>query len=112
VPLWVGGRTLRSLRRAAALADGWCPFATPPAQAAEWLRQVEPPPGFDVVLHPTARLDPVNEPGRTQEILAETEAHGATIVSCSFKKQSLSEYLETLEALATVHAAMSTGGRP
>ncbi|MCL9793224.1 TIGR03619 family F420-dependent LLM class oxidoreductase [Frankia sp. AgKG'84/4] len=24
LPLWVGGRTLRSLRRAAALADGWC----------------------------------------------------------------------------------------
>ena len=30
VPIWVGGRTLRSLRRAAALADGWCPFAVAP----------------------------------------------------------------------------------
>ncbi len=108
VPLWVGGRTLRSLRRAAALADGWCPFSTPPAQAAEWLRQVQVPAGFDVVLPPVARLDPVNEPGRTQEILAETEAHGATIVSCSFKNQTLGEYLETLDALAAVHAAMST----
>ena len=27
LPIWVGGRTLRSVRRAATLADGWCPFA-------------------------------------------------------------------------------------
>ena len=27
VPLWVGGRTFRSLRRAVALGDGWSPFA-------------------------------------------------------------------------------------
>ena len=56
VPIWVGGRTLRSVRRAATLADGWCPFAVTPAQADEWLRQVELPPNFDVVLPPTARL--------------------------------------------------------
>src|SRR6201993_3524887 len=37
VPIWVGGRTLRSLRRAVALGDGWCPFAVTPAQASEWL---------------------------------------------------------------------------
>ncbi len=37
VPLWVGGRTLRSLRRAVALADGWSPFAVKPAQVEEWL---------------------------------------------------------------------------
>ncbi len=108
VPLWVGGRTLRSLRRAATLADGWCPFTVSPAQAAEWLRTVEIPAGFDVVLPPTARLDPINEPGRTQEILDETEAYGATIVVCAFRNRTLDEYLETLEALATVHAAMST----
>ena len=49
VPIWVGGRTLRSVRRAATLADGWCPFAVTPAQAEEWLRQVELPADFDVV---------------------------------------------------------------
>ncbi len=108
VPLWVGGRTLRSLRRAAALGDGWCPFAVTPGQAAEWLRTVELPTGFDVVLPPTTRLEPIDEPAHTQEALGETEANGATIISCSFKNRSLNEYLDKLEALATVHTAMHT----
>ena len=106
VPLWVGGRSLRSLRRAATLADGWCPFAVTPARAAEWLQTVEVADGFEVVLPPTARLDPIEEPSRTQEILAETEPCGATTVSCSFRHRSIGEYLEKIEALSTVHAAM------
>jgi probable F420-dependent oxidoreductase len=104
VPIWVGGRTLRSLRRAVALADGWCPFAVAPAQATAWLARVEVPPGFDVVLPPTHRLDAVNEPGRAQEILAETEAAGATIVMCGEMHDSVEAYLEHLEAVAQVHA--------
>jgi probable F420-dependent oxidoreductase len=108
VPLWVGGRSLRSLRRAATLADGWCPFAVAPAQAAEWLRTMDLPVGFEVVLPPTRRLDPIDEPGRTQEILAETAAYGATIVSCSFRHRSIEEYLEKLEALSILHTASET----
>ena len=108
VPLWVGGRTLRSLRRAVTLADGWCPFSLSPAQAADWLRTVEVPTGFEVVLPPTTTLEPIDEPGHAQEILAETEAYGATVISCSFRHGSLAEYLDKLEALATVHAAMRT----
>ena len=108
VPIWIGGRTLRSLRRAVALADGWCPFAVRPAQAEEWLRQVELPAGFEVVLPPAGRLDPINEPGRTQEVLAETEAAGATIVGVTARRDSLEEYLDHIEALAGVHAAMAS----
>ena len=81
VPIWVGGRTLRSLRRAVTLADGWCPFAVTPAQAEEWLGQVELPAGFESSSRRPARLDPINEPGKTQDILAATAASGATIVS-------------------------------
>jgi probable F420-dependent oxidoreductase len=108
VPLWIGGRSLRSLRRAVTLADGWCPFAVTPAQAAEWLGGQDIPEAFEVVLPPTAMLDPIEEPGRTQEILNETEAFGATIVSCSFRHRSLQEYLDKLEALSLLHAAMHT----
>jgi hypothetical protein len=75
-------------------------------RAAEWLQTVEVADGFEVVLPPTARLDPIEEPSRTQEILAETEACGATTVSCSFRHRSIGEYLEKIEALSTVHAAM------
>jgi len=106
VPMWVGGRTLRSLRRAVALADGWCPFAVTPSQAAEWLHQVELPPNFDLVLPPVRRLDPIKDPGRTQEILHETASAGATIVSVATSQESLEEYLEFIDALAGVRASM------
>jgi probable F420-dependent oxidoreductase len=106
VPIWVGGRTLRSLRRAATLADGWCPFAVPPAKAAEWLQMVDVPPGFEVVLPPTERLDPVNESALTQEILGQTVALGATIIMAGFASTSLEQYLEQLEALASAREAM------
>lgn len=109
LPSWVGGRTLRSLRRAVLLADGWCPFAVAPVQAEDWLAQIEVPPGFDVVLAPAGKLDSIDDPGRTQETLAHTEKVGAIIVSCGFKSESLGEYLHKLEALAEVHTAMLEG---
>ena len=37
VPIWVGGRTGRSLRRAVTLADGWAPFGLRSAELAELL---------------------------------------------------------------------------
>jgi probable F420-dependent oxidoreductase len=106
VPIWIGGRTLRSLRRAVALADGWCPFNVTSAQAEEWLKRVDLPKGFDVVLPPDQRLDPINESPQAQDILAETAARGATIVPGSFAHTSVDEYLDNLQALAELHAAM------
>jgi alkanesulfonate monooxygenase SsuD/methylene tetrahydromethanopterin reductase-like flavin-dependent oxidoreductase (luciferase family) len=103
VPIWVGGRTLRSLRRAVALADGWCPFAVKPTQAAEWLRQVEVPDGFEVRLGPSRPFDPLAEPSATQDALASLVAAGATIVSANFMHHSLQHYLEQLEALAVAN---------
>jgi probable F420-dependent oxidoreductase len=106
VPIWVGGRTLRSLRRAATLADGWSPFAVTPSQAAEWLQTVDVPSDFDVVLPPTERLDPVKEPSKAQEVLGKTAALGATIIMTGFASRTLEDYLEQLEALAAIRAGM------
>ncbi|MCW2663025.1 MAG: class F420-dependent oxidoreductase [Mycobacterium sp.] len=100
VPIWIGGRTLRSLRRAATLADGWAPFNVSLRQVREWLGRFDLQPGFEVVLPPPAPLDPINEPERTRDALAEVAAHGATIVSAIFKHTSLQHYLESLAALA------------
>lgn len=105
VPLWVGGRTQRSLRRAVTLADGWAPFGVKSDQAREWLNRFEIPPGFDVVLAPSKRLDPLNEPEQTQELLAETVAQGATIVSANFAHTSLQHYVDNLQALAELNAS-------
>ncbi len=106
VPLWVGGRSLASLKRAASLGEGWSPFAVRPSEAAGWIKQVELPSGFEVVLPPTSMLDPIDEPERAQEILAETAGFGATIISCAFRHHSLAHYLENLEAIAAVKDAL------
>ena len=46
VPLWIGGRTARSLRRAVDLGDGWVPFAIrPPTSAPCWKRPEPRRPG-------------------------------------------------------------------
>ncbi|OCB54699.1 LLM class F420-dependent oxidoreductase [Mycobacterium malmoense] len=108
VPIWVGGRTLRSLRRAATLADGWAPFAVGLTQARDWLRRFELRPGFEVVLPPPAPLDPIGEPERTRDAVGEAAAHGATIVPAVFRHTSLPHYLDNLQALAELH---SPGGK-
>jgi probable F420-dependent oxidoreductase len=103
VPIWIGGRTLRSLRRAATLADGWAPFNVSLQQVRDWLGRFELRPGFEVILPPPAPLDPINEPERTRDVLAEIAAHGATIVSATFTHTSLQHYLDNLQALAELH---------
>jgi probable F420-dependent oxidoreductase len=103
VPIWIGGRTLRSLRRAATLADGWAPFNVSLQQVRDWLGRFELQPGFEVVLPPAALMDPINEPERTRDVLGDTAAHGATIISAMFTHTSLPHYLENLQALAELH---------
>ena len=103
MPIWIGGRTRRSLRRALTLADGWCPFGISLDTAAEWLRAREIPPGFEVVLPADRPLDPVGEPAATAETLAAMEAAGTTIVSARFNHHSLEHYLEQIHALAELN---------
>ena len=108
VPIWIGGRTLRSLRRAVTLADGWAPFNVSLAEVRDWLGRFEIRPEFEVVLPPPSPLDPINEPERTRDTLADIAAHGGTIVSAIFRHTSLQHYLENLQALAELHGSSST----
>jgi probable F420-dependent oxidoreductase len=104
VPIWVGGRTLRSLRRAVTLADGWCPFAVSPEQVRDWLGRVEAAPGFEVVLSPSRPFDAVQRPDATADALRELAAAGATIVRAHVVHHSLGHHVEQLEALVSVNA--------
>jgi probable F420-dependent oxidoreductase len=103
VPIWIGGRSRRSLRRAVELADGWTPFALRPTKIAEMLSGFDLPPGFDVVL-PTPPLDPTSPGGldATRNALDELADAGATAVHAGFVHHSLDDYLEQLEALAAL----------
>jgi probable F420-dependent oxidoreductase len=100
VPLWVGGRTRRSLRRAVALADGWAPFGVSVAQVADWLAGVELPDGFEVVISPERALDPSDGASACADALGALAAAGTTIVAVRVVHHSLAHYLEQLEALA------------
>jgi probable F420-dependent oxidoreductase len=110
VPIWIGGRSARSLRRALALADGWDPFGLDLAgldamlakarASAAWRERRQP---FDLVLPLDERFDPT-EAGERERLLARLlrfRDAGATIVNLRFRHASLAQYLDQLEAVAT-----------
>jgi probable F420-dependent oxidoreductase len=103
MPIWIGGRTKRSLRRAVTLADGWCPYYVTIDTAAQWLQSFEVPAGFEVVMPAEKPLDPVGEPEATRNILKALESGGTTILSARFTHRSLAHYLEQIHALAEMN---------
>ena len=100
VPIWIGGRTARSLRRALELGDAWVPFAVEPEDVQEMLRRVGRP--ADVGLAPEPPLDPLGDPARVR---AEVERHaecGATMLNLRFRSESLEQWLAQAEAFMAV----------
>lgn len=99
VPIWVGGRTLRSLRRAVRLADGWMPFGLRTTEIASMLGKVDAPSGFDVVLPTGGALDPTADRSGSTKRLNALHAAGATAVTCSVAAESPGHYCDQLAAL-------------
>ncbi|MEU6266022.1 TIGR03619 family F420-dependent LLM class oxidoreductase [Saccharopolyspora shandongensis] len=105
VPMWIGGRTLRSLRRAAKHGDGWVPFGLDVAQLREMLAKVELPADFEVVLSSGA-LDPMEKPAAAEAALTQVREAGATLVGAQLRARSAEHYCEQLEALAGLAAGL------
>jgi probable F420-dependent oxidoreductase len=103
VPIWIGGRSFRSLRRAVALGDGWAPFALKTADVAGMLARIERPAGFEVILDADRRMDPAGEPAQALDTLAGLARAGVTIAYANVEHRSLAHYLEQLEALVRVN---------
>jgi probable F420-dependent oxidoreductase len=101
VPLWIGGSSLKSLQRAATLADGWVPFGLGLAGYRDLLDQVARPEGFDVVL-PAGHLDPIGDPDKAVARLTATTDVGATTLNVTIRAESVGHYVEQLEALAAL----------
>ncbi|BBZ25117.1 LLM class F420-dependent oxidoreductase [Mycolicibacter hiberniae] len=99
VPIWVGGHTRRSLRRAVDLGDGWMPFGLSGDQLAQHLAGVDLPDGFAVVLS-TAPLDPIGAGQQTRDRLARLAELGATDVTCAVAARSAAHFCDQLSALA------------
>jgi probable F420-dependent oxidoreductase len=100
-PIWVGGRTRRSLRRALELAHGWAPFWLKVDEVAAWLADVDVPAGFEVVGQPGTTVDPTADADGVDALLARWAQAGATVVDLHVAHSSLDHYLEQLEALAS-----------
>ena len=101
-----GGRTRRSLVRAARLADGWAPFGLDHDAIGSMLDSVDRAEGFEVVLG-LPRLDPVGEPEAIADAVGRLDELGATTVQLSVVHRSLDHYLEQLEAFATAASVPS-----
>jgi probable F420-dependent oxidoreductase len=102
VPIWIGGRTKRSLRRALELADGWSPFRLSIEELTPMLEprrdEIEARPGFDLVFPPDPPLDPIGDPGRATDVVDAYRSLGATGLALRFLHRSREHYLEQLEA--------------
>lgn len=109
VPMWVGGSTARSLRRAVELGDGWAPFGLRTAELDEMLRRARDTDAwarrdtpFEVMLQNEHPLDPLAEPERVAEQAKRFADIGATGLNVRFVHHSRSHYLEQAAALAEI----------
>ncbi|HVM41707.1 MAG TPA: TIGR03619 family F420-dependent LLM class oxidoreductase [Acidimicrobiia bacterium] len=109
VPIWIGGQSARSLRRAVEFGDAWVPFAVEPEEVASMLEAVRATSAWeergrplDVGLAPEPPLDPLGDPDRVRREIERHEACGATILNLRFRHDSLAHCLEQLEAFVAV----------
>lgn len=112
VPIWVGGSTRRSLRRAVELGDGWVPFGNSLDELGDmlagarrtraWGQRAEP---LEVVVWPEPPLDPVGDPDGARRSVSNASAIGATRINLRFAHRSRSHYLDQLARMAELVSA-------
>ena len=106
MPLWIGGRSARSLRRAVELGDGWMPFGlnydemtaflTKAREFPSWHARSKP---LELILRPPGLLDPIGQPDAAAEHLRQLFAVGATRADLHIHSTSSAHFVEQLEAL-------------
>ena len=115
VPIWVGGRSRRSLRRALELGDGWIPFGLSLDELRALLGGADAvgPRGacdpLEIVLAPEPPLDPVGDPRAAAAAVRAYGDTGATGLALRFRHDSREHYVEQLEAMMEVAAASRIG---
>src|SRR5205823_186960 len=106
MPIWLGGRTSRSLRRALVSGDGWDPFGLNLDQLTDLLARAKEWPEWRERTHPlqvglghqgvfdVTLPDP---PAAMVDLIGKYQAAGATALNLTFRARSLAYYLEQLE---------------
>jgi probable F420-dependent oxidoreductase len=106
VPIWIGGRTARSLRRAVELADGWAPFGLSRSELGEAIARAQDTAAYaarerplEIVLQNERPFDPTAEPAAVGDAVGRLADAGATMLNVRFVHHSRDHYLEQLAAL-------------
>jgi probable F420-dependent oxidoreductase len=106
VPIWIGGQSPRSLRRAVELGDAWTPFALNREDVASLLTRARGTDAWgaratplEVILQPVPPFDPLGAPDETRARIERLVAAGATGLALRFEHHSLEHYLEQLAAM-------------
>jgi len=106
MPMWIGGKTARSLRRAVELGDGWVPFALTAEQIKDMLERArdtqawqERDADIDIVLPPPRAVDPLGDPDGARRALDDLAAVGTTIANLTFRTRSPEHYCEQLAVM-------------
>lgn len=112
VPMWVGGRTRLSLRRALTLGDGWIPFGLDADALGAMIADAKAgplwekrPAGFELALAPEKHFAPLTDAAGCRALIEQYLAIGATAISVRFLHESLDHYCDQLEALSDIVAA-------
>lgn len=109
MPIWIGGRSARSLRRALELADGWDPFGLDLTELRDVLARARDGPAwsersdpFDIVLSPEEpmSLKDAADVRKAIEIVHRHQGVGATAMNLRFQHDSLGQLLESLASFA------------
>jgi probable F420-dependent oxidoreductase len=110
LPIWLGGRTPRSLRRALQFADGWDPFGfTQPRlealleRARQWPEWRNRHRAIDLIFAPEPAVD-VSTPDRVAtavDAIAAYQRIGATILTLRFSSRGLADLLDQLGTFVT-----------
>ena len=106
VPIWIGGKTARSLRRAVDLADGWVPFALTAEQIKAMLAKARDTEAWErreadleIVLPPPRAVDPLGDPDGARHALVDLADAGTTIANLTFRTRSPQHYCDQLAAM-------------
>jgi hypothetical protein len=98
-PIWIGGRTARSLRRAVDLGDAWAPFGLATDEIRRMLGTASP---ADVVLQPEPPVDPMADGDRVRREIAALRDAGASMLNLRFVHHSCDHYCEQLGAMRAI----------
>ncbi len=106
-PLWLGGRTRRSLRRALELGDGWDPFRLDQdglratlewaRETSAWNERLEQARPFDIVLSPDPfKLESASDIEQARSIVRTYRSIGATVLNIRFVHRSAQHFEDLL----------------